>query len=297
MRVATCNALIELSARADFMFLTGDVGFMALEPLREVAGARFVNAGVAEQNMISVAAGMSAVGLKPFVYTIAPFCYARPFEQIRNDVCLHNLPVRLIGNGGGFGYGPMGGTHHAIEDYGVLSALPNMRCFIPAFDEDVSAALKTMAALPGPSYLRLGRTEKPESLSISNYSSWRRLTGSSDVVIIVVGPIVGSYLADPYLSQNCEIWSLTELPQTTLPAELVSSLKKASKVIVAEEHVRVGSLGEWLSSHCLSNNISVKSYHHACVKGYLSGLYGSQKFHRVENGIDSNAIATIVKGG
>ena len=86
-------------------------------------GERFINAGVAEQNMVSVAAGLAKAGLRPWVYSIAPFLYARAFEQIRNDVCLHGMPVILVGNGGGYGYGVMGSTHHAIEDYGVLLSL------------------------------------------------------------------------------------------------------------------------------------------------------------------------------
>src|SRR5437763_16208344 len=89
--------------------------------------------------MVSFAAVLARSVLKPWAYSIAPFVYARPFEQIRNDVCLHNLPVRLVGNGGGYGYGVMGSTHHALEDYGTLLGLLNMHVFVPAFDRDVGA--------------------------------------------------------------------------------------------------------------------------------------------------------------
>ena len=88
--------------------------------------------------MVGVAAGLAREGLEPWVYTIAPFGYARAFEQIRNDVCMHGLPVRLLGNGGGYGYGVMGPTHHALEDYGTLMTLPGMTAFVPAFNEDVA---------------------------------------------------------------------------------------------------------------------------------------------------------------
>src|SRR5262249_37286069 len=120
MRNALCETLTHYASHPDFVFLTGDLGYNALEPLRSVARERFINAGIAEQNMFSVAAGLARTGLRPWVYSIAPFLYARPYEQIRNDLCLHNLPVQLIGNGGGYGYGVMGGTHHALEDYGSL---------------------------------------------------------------------------------------------------------------------------------------------------------------------------------
>ena len=123
MRKALCQALVSQPRAREFVFLTGDLGFKALEPLRDALGSRFINAGVAEQNMVSVAAGLAAPDLRPWVYSIAPFIYARPFEQIRNDVCLHALPVVFVGNGGGYGYGVMGSTHHALEDYGILLSL------------------------------------------------------------------------------------------------------------------------------------------------------------------------------
>ena len=123
------------------IFLTGDLGFMALENLRAVMGARFINAGVSEQNLVSMAAGLSSQGFTVLCYSIAPFAVFRPAEQIRIDVCLHNMNVKIIGNGGGYGYGVMGPTHHAIEDYGIMLTLPNMRVFIPAFDEDVDAVM------------------------------------------------------------------------------------------------------------------------------------------------------------
>ncbi len=86
--------------------------------------------------LVGVAAGLAKSKLRPWAYSIAPFLYARSFEQIRNDVCFHNLPVVFVGNGGGYGYGVMGSSHHALEDYGVLLSLPHMRAYVPAFDSD-----------------------------------------------------------------------------------------------------------------------------------------------------------------
>ena len=108
MRKAFAATVISQCNQDDCFFLTGDLGFMALEEVKEAFGVRFINAGVAEQNMVGVAAGLAREGFKVFVYSIAPFCYARPFEQIRNDVCLPNLPVCLVGNGGGVCLRPHG---------------------------------------------------------------------------------------------------------------------------------------------------------------------------------------------
>src|SRR5664279_3984361 len=155
MRKPFADALLKYLSPARCVFLTGDLGFMALEGVRDAMQSRFINAGVAEQNMISVAAGLAQTGLEVWAYSIAPFCYARPFEQIRNDVCLHRLPVRLVGNGGGYGYGVMGASHHAIDDYGVLLALQGMKAFVPVFDADLDESVARMRQWNGPSYLRL----------------------------------------------------------------------------------------------------------------------------------------------
>src|SRR5688500_12100187 len=116
MRQQFCDALVARSVNPEMIFLTGDLGFMALEALQKALGKRFLNAGVAESNMMPVAARLSRNGFEVQAYNIAPFCYARPFEQIRNDITFHCLPVKHVGNGGGYGYGVMGPTHHPIED-------------------------------------------------------------------------------------------------------------------------------------------------------------------------------------
>ena len=144
MRNAFCSALVALSAQKPFIFFTGDLGFMALEPLQHAMGERFINAGVAEQNMVSVAAGAASNGTQCWAYSIAPFIFARPFEQIRNDICLHGLPVVVVGNGGGYGYGVMGATHHALEDYGIMLTLPKMRAYVPAFDGDLRTMIERL---------------------------------------------------------------------------------------------------------------------------------------------------------
>src|SRR3954471_9869465 len=132
MRKEFADGIIQLAAANDkLVFMTGDLGFMALEGVKDVLGDRFINAGVAEQNMATMAASLAYEGFLPFIYSISPFVTLRPYEQIRNDICLHNLPVKIIANGGGYGYGIMGSTHHNIEDIGSMRILPNMKVFVP----------------------------------------------------------------------------------------------------------------------------------------------------------------------
>ena len=300
MRNEICKALINLADDYPITFLTGDLGFMALEPLQEALGERFINAGVAEQNMVSVAAGLTLAGAQAWVYSIAPFCYARPFEQIRNDVCLNKLPVKLIGNGGGYAYGSMGGTHHALEDYGVMSTLIDMHIFIPAFSEDIKSIVKKMAALASPCYLRLGRCELPKDFILPDYSSWRCLLKGDGPLIICMGPLVGSLLntfCDKNPATRPEIWVVTEFPLTmdTIPNDFLQKLTKSSALCVIEEHVAQGGFGQNLVWLLVKNNYKLPRFLHAHAKGYLSGTYGSQIFHRAECGLDPESIIHLLK--
>jgi transketolase len=299
MRKQLCDSLIARSVNPNMVFFTGDLGFMALEPLQQIMKTRFINAGVAEQNMISVAAAMAREGWETWVYSIAPFCYARPFEQIRNDVAFHNLPVKLIGNGGGYGYGVMGPTHHAIEDYGVMLTLPNMRVVIPAFDEDVGAALQRAGDLPNPVYLRLGRGEIPDGFVVPSYATWRQLISGNGMVIIVAGPIVGTYIAvlenlPEHIRPN--LWVVTELPleQNPVPAEIIDQLSASGSLCVVEEHVRHGGLASELALQIVENNWPIGVFHHLYARAHHYSSYGSQNFLRAQSRIDIHNLMSIV---
>lgn len=291
MRNAFRNALIELAADPAFVFLTGDLGFQALEPLREKMGDRFINAGVAEQNMVSMAAALAKEGLRPWVYSIAPFLYARAFEQIRNDVCLHGLPVVLVGNGGGYGYGVMGATHHSIEDYGTLLSLQGMRAYLPAFDSDVSDVIPTLMAADHPAYLRLGLSEQPKWFSPPRFASWRHLLAGVGPTIAIAGPLAGGILDALRQSDlSADVWLVSELPITDLPLKFLSSLRRSNYLMVIEEHVAAGSFGQLLAHQLLLSGVGPGQFVHRTALGYISGRYGSQRFHRAESGLDPASI-------
>ncbi|MGO9598479.1 MAG: transketolase [Isosphaeraceae bacterium] len=293
MRDALCQSLLSHSLRADFVFLTGDLGYKALEPLRDALGERFINAGVAEQNMVSVAAGLARESLRPWVYSIAPFVYARPFEQIRNDVCFHRLPVVLVGNGGGYGYGVMGATHHALEDYGVILTLPSMRAYVPAFDQDVKVVIDRLFKVDHPAYLRLGLSEQPKEWIVPPYEPWRRLLTGEGWLIVVTGTLVGGiWGAVAKLEQPARptLWVLSELPPAGLPDEFLADLDRARGLLVVEEHARQGGMGQIIASLLLEHGQMPRQFVSRTAQGYVSGLYGSQKFHRTESGIDPAAI-------
>ena len=295
MRKQLCDALVERAANSSMVFLTGDLGFMALEPLQQAMGSRFINAGVSEQNMISVAAAMAREGLEAWAYSIAPFCYARPFEQIRNDVTFHALPVRLIGNGGGYGYGVMGPTHHAIEDYGVLLTLPNIQVFVPVFDEDVPTAVARAGSSKAASYLRLGRGEPPKAFAVPAYAPWRQLTHGAGPVVIAVGPLAGTYIEAlqlmPEGSRPC-LWAVAELPLSMhpMPVTLVQQIAQAQALCVAEEHVARGGVGSELALHfALTGTMPRQMVHlHALAHHYVR--YGSQHYLRQQSKLDPKSL-------
>lgn len=300
MRQQLCDALVGRASRPETVFMTGDLGFMALEPLQEALRDRFINAGVAEQNMVTVAAAMSSQGLEVWVYSIAPFVYARPFEQIRNDICFHNLPVKLIGNGGGYGYGVMGPTHHAIDDYGALLTLPGLTVFIPAFNEDVDEVVASAVAIDGPSYLRMGRGEPPPGWPIPRFAPWRQLTFGGGPVVIAVGPLAGTYIA-PFEGIPAEyrpkLWVVAALPFKCypLPDVLLSQLEEVGSLCVAEEHVSQGSVAAQLLLELAHRGVAVRRFKHLHALAHNFGSYGSQNYLRKKSALDPESMTHILE--
>ncbi|WP_435019894.1 transketolase [Tundrisphaera sp. TA3] len=293
MRDVFSRSMVAAAGRPEFVFLSGDLGFRALEPLRDALGDRFLNAGVAEQNMVSIAAGMAREGLRPWVYSIAPFLYARAYEQIRNDVCFHRLPVVIVGNGGGYGYGVMGATHHALEDYGALMCLPGMRAYLPAFDGDMGPIADRLFASSGPAYLRLGLAEPPKDLPEPAYAPWRRLMDGPGWVVLVAGPLAGGIWdalrrLDP--ERRPSLWLLGELPIGPFPAAFLDDLARSGRLLVVEEHVAQGGVAQMVASELAAIGRTPARFAARNALGYPSGLYGSQRFHRAECGLDAAAI-------
>ncbi len=290
MRVEFAESILKIAASdKNLVFVSGDLGFMALEAIRDRLGDRFINAGVAEQNMVSIAAGLAARGFTPLVYSIAPFATLRPFEQIRNDICFHNLPVKIVGNGGGYGYGIMGATHHALEDVGVMRTLPHMRIFVPSFSRDVELCVESMLSHPGPTYLRLGKAA-PDYGSVTSASSWsgvRQICQGSSVVVVAMGPVIENIinLLPELPADAVELWTIGEFPVRELPEELISAVQRTGKLLTLEEHYLSGGLAENIAPllmRRLARPIELVTLH---AQGYPSESYGSQGWHQQESGL------------
>ena len=291
MRKQFCNLMLEEADNPLSVFLTGDLGFMALEDVKNRYKERFYNCGIAEQNMVSLSAGLAFLNLKPWVYSISPFLYARALEQIRNDICQHGFPVNLVGNGGGYAYGVMGPTHHALEDYGILSTLPEMKIFIPAFNEDLQPIVSKMRKFISPSYLRLGQCEKPKNEIIPcPYHPLRKILQGQQGTLLVVGSLTGilwKHLLTIAETQRPSLWVLTELPITKLMLlpEFISELKKSRKLIISEEHVENGGAAQQLVTTLMILGIKIDQLIIKNAKSQRPELYGSQEFHRFNDGL------------
>lgn len=296
MRKVFSRVIEKVSAEDEkIVFITGDLGYNALENVRESMQLRFINAGVAEQNMIGMGAGMAFKGFKVFCYSIAPFIVYRCLEQTRNDVCFHKLPVFLVGNGGGYGYGIMGPTHHAIEDIACLSPLPNMTCWIPAFDDDVEYCVSQIVKKNQPAYLRLG-------LGVAYPSQIGQIKGINNIIksnhpkvtLIALGPIVQNAIEAAADFDCVDIFTLLTIPIPDLSEELKNSIEVSQNVIVIEEHVQRGGLGELFLMNMIESKIEFKSFKSMHARGYPTKLYGNQKYYQEISGIDAKTIALAI---
>jgi transketolase len=296
MRNEFAAAIISLKDKnPDLVFLTGDLGYLSLEKVQERFGEHFINAGVAEQNMVTVAAGLAHEGYVPFAYSISPFVTLRPYEQIRTDVCLHDLPVKLVGNGGGYGYGIMGATHHNIEDIGVMRILPNMRVYVPFTGSDVGEALEQMVVDPHPNYLRLNLAAKV-AYPLAPFAQWRKVKDGDKAVVIGTGPVLENILNLPAeIVKGLEIWVLSIFPVTEIPDALVAKINSTKKLITIEEHQGQCGMHESLASLLLNKLNTSISFKPLYAKGYPSGRYGDQKWHQAENGIGGEPLLADVK--
>jgi transketolase len=283
MRNEFAQAIIDSKkSNENLIFLTGDLGYMALETVRDQFGEHFINTGVAEQNMVTMAASLAHEGFIPWCYSISPFVTLRPYEQIRNDVCLHNLPVKLVGNGGGFGYGIMGATHHNIEDIGAMRILPNMKVVVPFNSSDVAEAVSWMVKNPNPNYLRLNLAAK--STLSEPFAQWRKVKSGSKGVVIGTGPVLENIINLPE-AEDFEIWLVSIFPILDLPLALIDSIKATGKLVTIEEHQGQCGMHESIASLILQSGISLKKFLPLFAQGYLSGKYGSQQWHQAENGL------------
>lgn len=248
MRKAFIDALCQMAEKDSCIWLlTGDLGYTLLEQFRDRFPNRFVNAGVAEQNMIGVATGLALSGKTVFTYSIANFAFMRCLEQIRNDVCYHNTNVKIVAVGGGITYGAQGYTHHAVEDLAIMRTLPNMMVLAPEDTVEAGLATKALIELPGPGYLRLGKNSTP-MVDGERFSVGKPLVvrDGADVTLLSTGGTLEKTIEAAALLERQGIHAGVASVHTLKPVDTVSLqslIVRSPLVVTAEEHSPSGGLG------------------------------------------------------
>jgi transketolase len=295
--LATLTDLAERDPRV--VLLTGDLGFTVLEPFAERFPDRFHNVGVAEQNMIGVATGLAEAGMIPFAYSIATFASMRPYEFIRNGPVLHELPVRIVGVGGGFDYGHNGATHYALEDVAVLRVQTGLTVIVPADDAQARGALQQTASLRRPIYFRISKAGAAVRGLDGVFELGRlaHLREGSDIALIAVGPIVHEALEAADLLGLDGIDAGVALVSSFNPApeeDLSELLRSVPLAVTVESHYRTGGLGSLVAEVIADHGLSTR-LQRLGIEDLPRGRTGSQAFLEHRHGISAVALRSAAK--
>lgn len=303
MRHAFVKTLLELAERDDrILLLTGDLGYTVLESFAEKFSNhsdsrhnRFFNVGVAEQNMVGAGTGLAEAGFIPFLYSIATFAVIRPYEFIRNGPILHQLPVRIVGVGGGFEYGAAGITHWALEDIALMRAQPGITIVAPADHVQARSVLLETWDLPGPIYYRFGKDDKATIPGLDGRFSLGRaqvVREGADLLIIVTGSVASEVtMAAEVLSVEgieCTVMVVASLNPAPID-DLVAVLSRFSIALTVESHYLVGGVGSLVSEVVAEHGIDCRVVQ-CGVKRIPDGVSGGLDNLRHTFGLSSDAL-------
>ena len=294
MRTAFINQLIEeAKTNSEIFLIVGDLGYSVVEPFATAFPDRFLNAGIAEQNMTGIAAGLAMEGYNVFTYSIGNFPTLRCMEQIRYDVCYHNLSVKIVAVGGGYAYGALGVSHHTTEDLGMLRTIPNLTVCAPGDPVEARLITSHFCNTNQPGYLRLGKAGEPiihSSAAAISFGKILPVINGTGTAVLVTGGIL-SYAAN-YIKEHNLNWSLYSVP-VIKPMDVISLAdiaKKYSQLITMEEHQQSGGFGsavlETLNEIRNGKLIdSIPSLKIIAIPDKFIGYAGTQDFLRKEAGL------------
>lgn len=302
MRNAFADELTKIAADDPrVVLLSGDIGNKLFDKFKDKNDVRFYNCGVAEANMIGVAAGLALSGLRPFVYTITPFTTTRCFEQIRVDVCYHRVPVVIVGTGSGLSYAELGPTHHSLEDLAILRTLPNMRVLAPCDSTELRLALRAVLQDDNPAYIRIGKKGEPEihkKPPLFKIGEAIIVRPGNDVAILSTGTMMSETLktADQLASHGifAEVTSFHTIKP--LDDTYLAQLRQRFRLVVTvEEHSRIGGLGSAIAEWYAAKGESVPLIGFATEDTFMHEV-GSQEYARRKFGLTaSNMVSGILR--
>lgn len=300
MRSAFINTLTEVARDNDDIFLlTGDLGFSVFEGFQKEFPKRFFNAGVAEQNMIGIAAGLALSGKIVFIYSIIPFVTLRCLEQIRNDLCIQNLNVNIVGMGVGLHYGSAGPTHHAIEDIGLMRVLPNMTILSPSTSEETMKVINSVVSYDGPIYIRLGRSYGPiEPCKKGDFCIGKGILveEGEDITLISTGSILYNAKLAIEILKNKGIHTRLINIHTIKPIDKNIILKAAEEtkaLFAIEEHSIIGGLGSAISEILAESDCKVMFRRLALSDSFIKDI-GDRGYLIEKNNLSVEKISATI---
>ena len=301
MRNAFADEVTQL-AKIDprVMLLSGDIGNKLFDPFKKVDSNRFLNCGIAEGNMMSVAAGLALNGLRPVVYTITPFTTTRCFEHIRVDVCYHEAPVIIIGTGSGLSYSELGPTHHSLEDLAIMKSLPGMQVIAPCDATEMRLALRAALKSSKPTYIRIGKKGEPaihETDIPYNIGKAITIRKGSEIFILASGTIMSNVLDAAELLENKGLSSHVASFHTIKPLDieyLKKNLNGFKAIVTIEEHGKSGGLGGAVAEY-LSTLSSHPIHLRLGTEDEFMHEMGDQKYAQKKYGLDPIGITTQIK--
>lgn len=296
MRLEFVKTLLEMAERdARILLLTGDLGFLVLEPFRDRFPERFFNVGVAEQNMVGLATGLAEDGYVPFIYSIATFATLRPFEFIRNGPIHHNFPVRIVGVGAGYDYGPAGPTHHALEDIGVMRTQPGLTVIAPADYRQASAALRATKDVEGPVYYRIGKDDRTTIPGLDGRFELGRAQTcreGTDLLFIAMGSIAkevteaANVLAEQGINSTIMVVASLNPPPVE---DIADALSRFNVALTVEAHYTVGGVGSLVCEVAAERGLNCRIVR-CGVKHAPQALTGSHDYLNKVHGLTSHAL-------
>jgi transketolase len=296
-----CLDKVHQLARQDrkVLFIGSDLSCGTLEKMRTELPQQFFMEGVAEQNLIGMAAGLAMEGYMPYVNTIATFLTRRCYEQIAIDLCLHNLPVRLIANGGGLVYAPLGPTHTVQEDVALLRSLPNMTIVAPVDAPEMARLVEQSHTWPGPIYIRLAKGGDPlVSRPEDGFTIGRAicLRPGHEVVLLSYGVMVQRALqtADLLAGQgiSCAVYNCHTLKP--FDATLLAPMASARLVVTAEEHSLIGGLGSTVLEQLMDASM-LKPVLRFGLPDHFPHRYGSQDQQLAGLGLEPDTMSAAIQ--
>ncbi len=300
MRNAFAEAVTLLAEEnPNLVLLTADIGNRLFDRFKLRYPDRFYNCGVAESNMISVAAGLALCGLRPITYTITPFTTTRPFEQIRVGVCYHNAPVIIVGTGAGLAYAELGPTHHSLEDLAILRTLPGMKVLAPCDSIELNSLLKEAVTETSAVYIRIGKKGEPilSPLTTTDIKIGKAhtLRPGRDLLLLATGTIMQEVLLAGEILQEKGIVSEIVSVHTIKPLDQ-DFLRKASRFklwVVVEEHGRIGGLGSAISEWRCQENVICRQINLGLPDEFIHEV-GSQEYMRRHYGLNGEEVAKTI---